>query len=130
MPEVRMSLADAVSFKPLPEDTYDVEIIEVQGPTTSDGGTTYITPVLEVSDGDHQGRRLFHNVMLDGKGAGMGAEFLSKALGEDIDVDAMDEFAFDTDDLIGVQLRAVVVQREYPQGSGEFRNEVRKILTA
>jgi hypothetical protein len=129
MPKVRMDLSEAISFKPVDAGTYPAEVVEVKDAKSSDKAT-FLPIVLEISEGEAQGRKLFHNIMLSGKGAGRGADELGNLLGEEIDPDAMDEFAFDTDDLIGATCQIVVSQREWPEGSGDMQNDVKKVLKA
>lgn len=128
-PVIRMDLSEAVSFKPVDSGTYPAEVAEIQDTKQSEKAT-YLPIMLEITDGEAQGRKLFHNIMLSGKGAGRGAEELGRLLGEEIDPDALDEFEFNSDDLIGAACRIVVTQREYPEGSGEMQNDVKKILSA
>lgn len=128
MPKIRMDLSEAISFRPVDSGTYSAEVADLQDVKQSDKAT-YLPIMLEINEGEAQGRKLFHNIMLSGKGAGRGAEDLGRLLGEDIDPDALDEFEFDSDDLIGAQCRIVVTQREYPEGSGEMQNDVKKILS-
>lgn len=123
-----MDLSEAISFRPVDSGTYEAEVVDLQEVKQSDKAT-YLPIRLEITEGDAQGRPLFHNIMLSGKGAGRGAEELGRLLGEDIDPDSLDEFEFDSEDLLGAVCRIVVTQREYPKGSGEMQNDVKKVLS-
>jgi hypothetical protein len=129
MPRLHIDASEAQSMKPIPEDTYPCTVLSVseakQGPNA-----TYVEAVLVVSEGEYEGRKLYRNMPIEGKGAGIFIDFISKVTGEDYDIDDLDELDIDTDDLEGQEVGAVVTQREYPEGSGEFRNEVSRIVAA
>jgi hypothetical protein len=129
MPRVTIDFSDAVSRKPIPDDTYPVKIAEFTGPHKGPKAP-YLTAVLEITEGDHAGRKFFHNMPIAGAGAGMFADFLSKATGQEVNVDDLDKIDVDTDDLVGVELASVIKQEEYPEGSGEFSSKISKILKA
>lgn len=129
MPKIELNLSEAVSLTPVPEGTYSVEVQEVEGPKEGQN-SHYMTAILIINDGgDHDGRKFFYNFPITGKGAGIGARFVSLCTGEDVDEEE-DIVSFDTDDLIGAELRAVVDHREWPKGSGEMRDNVDKVLPA
>lgn len=129
MPRVNVNLSEAQSLKPIPEDTYLCKVAEFSdiqaGPKSS-----FMTATLVVTEGEYEGRQLYTNLPIDGKGAGIFADFYSKLTGEEVDVDDLDELDVDTDDLIGMEIGVVAGQREWPEGSGEFRNEVKKLVRA
>ena len=68
--------------------------------------------------------------MIDGKAAGMFINFINAVTGSDHDVDDLDDLDIDTDDLIGGICNIVNKQKEYPEGSGEFKDEVKKVMAA
>lgn len=131
MPRVTLNLSEAQSRKPIPEGTYTVKILEFSGPHKGPKAQ-YLTVVTEVTDGAKEGvgRKFYDNLPIEGQGAGIFADFLSKATGDDIDVDNLDETDVDTDDLIGIELGANVKNKEYPEGSGEFQSQITKFLKA
>jgi hypothetical protein len=129
MPRLNVNLSEAQSMKPIPEDTYPCTIMEIGEPQTGPK-STYVLVTYVVSEGEYEGRQLFQNLPITGKGAGIFADFYSKVTGEEVDVDELDDLDVDTDDLIGKEIGVVAGQREYPEGSGEFRNEVKKLVRA
>lgn len=128
MPRLNINLSEAQSRKPLPDDTYTCRILEIQGPTRGPKAS-YVTAILEVTEGEFEGRQIYHNMPVDGKGAGIFADFVSKVTGDEIDVDALESYDLDTDDLVGQEISVVTTQEEYPEGSGEYQHKVKKVLS-
>lgn len=54
-------------FEPLPNGDYEVVITESEMKPTKDGGGEYLAVTFEVLEGDHKGRRLWHNLNLKNK---------------------------------------------------------------
>lgn len=54
----------AVELVPVPEGHYPVMIIESEEKATNDGTGTYLKLVLEITDGEFQGRKIYHNLNL------------------------------------------------------------------
>jgi hypothetical protein len=127
MPRLTVDLTEAQSNKPVPDDTYEAKVASFEGPTQGPK-STYITAIIEITEGDFAGRKFYHNLPINGKGAGILADFVSKTTGEDIDVDDLESLDLDTDDLVGAEIAIVTRQSEYPEGSGEMRSEIKKIL--
>lgn len=129
MPRVSIDLREAQSMKPVPDATYPVTVTEFSE-VQSGPKAKYISATLTVSEGEYEGRKFYTNLPIEGKGAGILADFVSKCTGEDIDVDDLEEMDLDTDDLVGSELAIITKQSEYPEGSGEMRSEIKKILRA
>jgi len=130
MPRVTVSLKDAEVRSVLPEGTYECSVHEVRGPTKGPKAS-YLTFIFNVDeDGEYEGRKIFHNTPVEGAGAGMFEELFEKLTGEPPERDASGDFVFDTDDLIGLTCSLVVKLREYPDNSGEYVTDVKKILRA
>ncbi len=127
MPRVTIDLSEAQSRKPVPEDTYQLKVVEITGPHKGPK-SRYMTVVLEITEGEHAGRKFYHNLMITGKAAGMFAEFLSKLTNTDIDIDELENMDIDTDDYIGMEIGAAVADGEEYQG--EVRSEIKKFLKA
>jgi len=129
MPRLHIDLSEAQSNKPLPDGIYSAAVdsfSDVQeGPKAK-----YVTVGFVLTEGGHEGRKFFNNYPIEGKGAGMFADLISKLTGEDIDVDDIDELDIDTDDLIGSPCALVLKQEEYPEGSNDFRSKIAKVLAA
>lgn len=128
MPRVNLSVKEAQSFAPIPDGTYPAEVTDFsdvqQGPKSS-----YITAELTINDGEHSGRKMFTNLPLEGKGAGITANFIAKCTGNEVEVgEDAEDLDFDTDDLIGSQVQIVIKNEEYPEGSGDFRPNVKRVL--
>jgi hypothetical protein len=129
MPRLSVNMQEAVSFEPVPDANYECEITEFQAVKKAGTGTTYVPVVLTIrDDGEYEGRKLFMNLMLGGKGAGITKDFLSKA-GVEYEDSSDGGLEFDTDDAIGQRVGVVTKQREFPEGSGQFSSEVKKILS-
>lgn len=129
MPRVTIDLSEAQSRKPVPDDQYLCTVKEIQGPTKGPK-SLYLTFVLEIKEGEYAGRRFYYNTPISGEGAGIFTTFLSKLTGQEIDVDELDKIDINTDDLLGLDIGVVTKTSEYPEGSGEFRSEIKTILRA
>jgi hypothetical protein len=129
MPRVSIDLTEAQSRKPIPDGTYSGEIKAFEGPTRGPK-STYLTAIIEIDEGEHKGRKFYHNLPITGAGAGIFADFYSKVTGEEVDVDDLDKMDVDTDDLVGSSVGFTTKQEEYPEGSGEFQSKIVKVLKA
>jgi hypothetical protein len=128
-PIIKVDLTEAQSRKPLPIDDYAFEILEVEGPKEG-ANSHYITIILSVIDGEFEGRKVYHNLPISGKGAGIFADFYARVTGEEIDVDNEESLEFDPDDLLGKQFEGTITHEEYPEGSGEMQHRLNKVLQA
>lgn len=125
-PQININTSEAESLKPIPEDAYPAEVVEVGA--VAEGDKAHYVPIkLQITEGEHQGRTFYRNCPIEGKGAGIFIDFINKALGLDYDVDDMEELAFDTDDLIGAEVMINVKNEEYPKGSGDLRSGIKSI---
>ncbi len=124
MPKLTIDATEATSFEPIPSGTYDARISTIKEPRTSAKGTEYIPIGFEVVDGDYEGRWIWSNFMLSGKGVGITLDFINKALGTEYSA-ADEEFDFDFDDLIGAEVQLVTALEEY---EGQEREQVKRIL--
>lgn len=129
MPRVSLNLKDAKSRKPVPDDTYEVVVKKFEGPIKGPKAH-YIKAYIDITEGNYEGHRFFHNLPIEGEGAGIFADFVSKLTGEEIDVDQLEELDIDTDELLDVPFGIVTKQREFPEGSNEFQDNIAKILKA
>ncbi len=127
--KLKLNLSEARSFKPVPDDTYPAKISQVKdvqkGPKAS-----YVPIEFEITEGEFAGRKFYQNYMVDGAAAGMFVEFINKVLGTDHDVDELEDLDLDPNDLIGAACAIVLKQEEYPEGSGEMRSQIKKVLSA
>lgn len=126
MPKINLNLSEAESLKPIPEDAYPAEVVEV-GSVTEGPKAHYLPIKLSITSGDYEGRTFYQNLPIEGKGAGIFVDFINKCLGTDFDVDDMDEMAFDTDDLMGAEVIINIKNDEYPKGSGDMRSGIKSV---
>jgi hypothetical protein len=88
--------------KPIEAGDYAVRVLGHTFKTSRNTGAKYLTWGLEVLSGEHEGKKLSHNTMLEGKGAGILRKFLNAAR------PGYDGSAFDADLYIGTRLIAKV----------------------
>jgi len=131
---VEAKTGEAVMFEALPADTYVCKVVGDGGTiVNTKGGEDMIKWELEVVEGELAGRKLWHNTMCEGKGAGILLQFLrALRMEQDVDytvegTDANPIVAFDTETCLGRSLEVVLAQREY---EGTMRNEVKKVAPA
>lgn len=126
MPQIRINTTEAESLKPIPEDAYPAEVVEIG--SVEEGPKAHYIPVkLSITDGEYAGRSFYQNLPIEGKGAGIFITFVNKALGTDHDVDDMDNLDFDTDDLMGAEVMINIKNEEYPKGSGDMRSGIKSV---
>jgi hypothetical protein len=128
---LKLTLSDATDFSPLPDDTYPATISDV-GDIQKGPKANYVRVTFKISEGEYEGRKFFSNYMVDGAAAGMFIDLINKATGSDLKVDDLREDGFELDpaDIIDASVAIVLKQREYPEGSGEMRSEVKSVLAA
>ena len=129
MPELTLNLSEAESLKPIPDGTYPA-IVKGFSDVQAGPKAKYISAILEISEGDFEGRKFYNNLPIEGKGAGIFVDFINKVTGSEYDVDDHEALEVDTDDLIGAPCGIVLKQEEYPEGSGDFRSQVKRVLRA
>lgn len=108
--------SDGEVFKPLPPAQYPVRIASVvvgeTGPQSKNPGSPILKLTVKVSEGEHQDRILFENMLLPDKShmdAGQIAQCVARikrllnACGIEVEVDKLD-----TDELMGAEYLAVV----------------------
>ena len=128
VPRISLKLNEAVSFAPLEDGDYPVDVTEFSE-VKQGAKASYIAVTLEVEEGhENAGAKLWTNLMVDGKAAGMFVDFINRCKGTDYDVADLDDLDIDTDELIGSELTAIVKQEEYPEGSGEMRAQCKSLL--
>lgn len=127
-PRINIELSEATSFKPVPDDVYLCQVQQI-GSVQHGPKASYVEVRLEIDEGELAGRVLFTNLMVNGAAAGMFVDFVNTVTGSDHDVDELEDLDIDTDDLIGAACGVVTKQEEYPEGSGDFRSQVKKVLT-
>lgn len=113
---VQPDFAEVQEFEELPEGTYSVRVTSVEQ-KVSQKGSAYLNWELTVfgAEGDFEkfnNRKFFTITMLEGPGAGRLQQFYRCAKGEKL------AGGFDTDDLLGCELQAVV-HYETDRQSGE-----------
>lgn len=122
MPKLTVDATEATTFEAVEDDEYEVKVVSVsdvvQGPKAQ-----YVKVEFDITDGENAGRKLWSNFPIDGAGAGMFVEFANKAI--DAGLEVGEAFDFDTDDLVGAELRAVTEQEEY---QGEMRSQIKRLL--
>lgn len=129
MPRLHIDAREAISLKPLPDDTYDCKVLSISAPKKGEK-STFVEVVFEVIDGEHAGAKIYQNMPIDGKGAGIFVDFYNKITGEELDIDDLEDLDVDTDELVGEEIGVTTVQEEYPEGSGDFRHKVKKLVAA
>lgn len=112
-------------FAPIPEGTYDVEVVDTEVRRTKDGTGLFISTTLRVIDGEYENRRIFTNITVKSdnpKALGMGKKILGQlcnAIGMPVGFELEN-----TNDLHNVPVKVVLYIQEAKNGYPE-RNAVR-----
>lgn len=127
-PRLTLDASDVEDFTAIPEGTYPAKVVEIEdvakGPKAQ-----YIPIVFQVTDGEYVNRKLWRNYVIEGKGLFGLIDLINKLLGAGT-MEAGSVTDFDTDNLLDQPCNVVVEEYEYPEGSGEMRNEIKRVLTA
>ncbi len=124
-PVISLNLQEAISLKPIEEGPYTATVQEC-GAVISGPKAHYVPVEVMITDGsDAEGRKFTNRLPIEGPGAGMFIDFVNKCLNLEMDVDDMEELDFDTDDLIGAEVIINIKNEEYPEGSGDFRSNIK-----
>ena len=129
MPRLTIDAKDAQSRKALPDDTYTCRVESISD-VKKGAKARYVEAQYKVIEGEFEGRIIFQNLPVEGKGAGIFVDMWNVTTDANLDVDDLESFDADTDDAVGCTLGVVTRQREYPEGSGEFKHEVHKLVQA
>jgi len=126
-------------FDPIPEDVYVLDIYEAElkeyAPTSDQEGV-FLKVVLKVAEGPYTGRQIWDNCIpltskwASGKPAFKFKQFFGDALGILQD----GKLSFDPEDLLGVQVKAVIKvtpAQKNPDGTIRYdaKNEVKRYLS-
>lgn len=119
-------------FEPLPEDDYAAKLKSWKWTPAKDKKSNKLELIFTVTEGEYEGRQLWSNKS-DKPDALWAMKRALTRLGADPDVIG-DEDGFDLEDvmpdLVGNECVLRVTQYEYPEDSGEYRNNVQDILEA
>jgi hypothetical protein len=134
MAKVRASLADVeTQFVPAPPDRYRLRILKMKEtlkPSEPPGGPERqnFNYEIEISSGEHQGKKVFHNVALNKKdgsdnpaGQADQKRLYQGVLGIDPEDDSYDYDSLDTDQILNGEFEANLTISEY---EGKKRNEL------
>jgi hypothetical protein len=112
-------------FAPIPDGTYDVEVMDTDVKAKPETGSKFISTTLRIVEGEYEGRRLFVNITVDSpnpKALAMGRKLLASlcnAIGMPVGFQLEN-----SSDLHNVPVKAVVYTQEAKNGYPE-RNAVR-----
>jgi hypothetical protein len=127
MPQIVVDFSEATDFTPVPEGDYWTTIVKAEIKETK-SGLPKITVTMDIQEGEHAGRKLFDDMILQGANAlGYTKRKLLAILGDVPE----GSFNMDTDDLIGVDVRVRVyhdVWAEEDGGDGQVRAKIAKFF--
>jgi hypothetical protein len=130
MPRLDLDLTDAQVFTPIEDGQHVCTITAISEPKRSPN-SVYVNVEFTVKDSEkkeHIGRKMWRNYPVTGKGAGFFIEFWAAATGEQLEPGK--PIGVDTDDALGQDVLVQSKQREYPEGSGDWRAEPEKVMPA
>lgn len=129
MPIIEPDLSEVKDFQPWDPGVYAGKIVEVDFQTSKKSGNPMIVPNFEVRNNDGDTRKMKTWMVVTGEGA-YNFESLLRAVGLHDVADRMrggEKIAFDTDELIGLELNIQVEQEAY---NGRMQNKVAGFLAA
>lgn len=105
--------------KPIDKGTYDARIKKFEMKKSQNTGDRYIMWTLEVTNGDHAGKTLSHNTMIEGRGAGLLKKFL-KTIDQ-----YYEDGPFDPEGYLGMRCGIEVGPEEY---QGKTSMKIKEVL--
>lgn len=134
---INLTDIDDRAFEALPAGRYvikvtDYEMREVKNDGKVPKGTPMINwefTVQSARDGDTQyaNRKVWMNTVIHERSL-FNLKGLLRASGAYTAEQLEGELDFEPDEVLGAEVMGVVVQREYPPGSGEMTNDLRRVL--
>ena len=113
MPRIDFSKIDDVQdFSPIPAGTYQVKVADVEETTTQNGDPMW-KMVLQVTKGEHEGRRLFDNLVFTERALSR-VKLVCSSLGADV-IGAVD---LTPDMLLGKECQATTIVEDYLDNEG------------
>lgn len=106
---IDLNLGNVKTREPLPDNTYDVRVAEVET-KTSKSGNPMVSLTLEITSGEHEGRKLWENLVIHENTMWKVKQVLEALTGDNWDQDGMQ---LDPTSLVGYTARAVVVQEPH-----------------
>jgi hypothetical protein len=125
MPQVSVDFSQVEEYELVPEGDYLVEVDEVETKQSSTGKAMMTLQLTIKEPEEYAGRKLFDNMLLEGKALWRTKRELEALLGDL----PKEQVSFDTNDLIGAQCMVYVAHRVWKKedgGDGEARPDVRK----
>jgi hypothetical protein len=134
---INLTDVDDRSFEALPAGRYIVKVTGFEmREVRNDGKVPKGTPMINweftvqsdrAGDTKYQSRKVWMNTVLHERSL-FNLKGLLRATGAFDDEQLAGELEFEPEDVVGAEVIAVVAQREYPAGSGEMTNDVRRIV--
>lgn len=119
MPTFVVDFTNVEDYEPLPVDLYEIEVKEVQLKNSRNKNEPMLSIKVEVIAGDYEGRSIYTNLMLAGRGLG-----ITKQAFTALQIPAGE---LDVDDLVGATATVRLIQNIYKiedGGDGRVRNRI------
>ena len=134
-PSIKVNLRDIETkdFDPVDPGTYDVKCVDGELTETSGDGKLGKVPMIkwefEIIDNDDEklnGKKLWTNSTIAPTTL-WSLKAMLAATGEYSEDDLSDDnFEFEIEDVVGCTMQAVVTKVEYPAGSGDYNNRIKR----
>ncbi len=122
---VDLNQVEDVSFEALPRGIYPCVIAECEFSYSQSAGNPMWTLVMEVSDGEYTGRKLFSHLVFAGKGLPITKRQLSRIAPELFDAPFNPEDDDTIASMLGKNINVKTAPRKY---DGEMRDNVRDLF--
>jgi len=127
-PRLEIDATEVEDFSAIPAGNYPAKVVEIED--IADGPKAqYIPIVFQITDGEFLNRKLWRNYVIEGKGLFGLVDLVNTLLGAGT-LEAGSVGELDTDDLLDQPCNILVNEYEYPEDSGEMRNDIKKVLSA
>ena len=110
-------------FDPVPDGVYPVRV-DACTPEVSQNGNPYLKFVYVITEGDHNGRKVWDNLTIIAKTAWKQTQVFETLTRQPFRTGGL---KINPKDLVGLECRAVIYQSEY---NGKISNKIEKLLPA
>ena len=124
--EIDLSDVDEPTFELIGRGRYSAEITDVEYSTSSNGNPMWACR-MQITDGEHKGRTLYHHVVFSAKSMPFAKRFITRVAPELLEGPLKPEEVADEGILEG---RACVIRVGVQRYEGEKRNNIREVLAA
>lgn len=118
---ISVDFSETQDFEPLPPGIYPIEFIEVKAGTSAKGEQMLKCKIKATDEETGKTSNIFHNFMLQGRGAGFFKAFVTIFKDENWAINVLSNGQIIPEDLVGFECKAKISIKEY---NGKTSNQI------